>query len=109
MAASATLALKAGVWLRRGRLFMVSPVRGDHRRFQAETPLIALCRFAGPALTVLKPFGDGSDQHYMVRFHGKDGKPALGEEYERFIDRDGRGDPQQYICDFNKRIGYKAA
>jgi hypothetical protein len=29
---------------------MVSPVRGHHRRFQAETPLIALCRFAGPAL-----------------------------------------------------------
>src|SRR5260370_12857635 len=31
---------------------MVSPVRGHHRRFQAETPLIALCRFAGPALCV---------------------------------------------------------
>jgi hypothetical protein len=29
---------------------MVSPVRDHHRRFQAETPLIALCRFAGPAL-----------------------------------------------------------
>src|SRR6476620_10905775 len=29
---------------------MVSPVRGHHRRFQAETPLIALCRFSGPAL-----------------------------------------------------------
>src|ERR1700692_4154292 len=50
MAASATLALKAGVWFRRGRLFMVSPVRGDHRRFQAETPLIALFKFAEPAL-----------------------------------------------------------
>jgi hypothetical protein len=24
--------------------------RHHHRRFQAETPLIALCRFAGPAL-----------------------------------------------------------
>ena len=64
--------------------------------------------FEGRA-TVLKPFGDGSDEHYMVRFHGKDGKPALGEEYERFIDRDGQGDPQQYIREFNRRIGYKAA
>jgi hypothetical protein len=30
---------------------MVSPVRGDHRRFQAETPLIDLFKFAEPALT----------------------------------------------------------
>jgi len=29
---------------------MVSPVRGDHRRFQAETPLIALFKFAEPVL-----------------------------------------------------------
>lgn len=64
--------------------------------------------FEGRA-TVLKPVGDGSDEHYMVRFHGKDGKPARGEDYERFIDRDGQGDPDQYIREFNKRIGYKAA
>jgi hypothetical protein len=44
--------LKAGLWFRRGRLFMVSPVRGDHRRFQAETPLIDLFKFAEPALSV---------------------------------------------------------
>jgi len=43
---SATFALKAGVWFRRGRLFMVSPVRGDYRRCQAETPLIDLFKFA---------------------------------------------------------------
>jgi hypothetical protein len=42
MAASATLALKAGVWFRRGLLLMISPVRGYHRRYQAETPLIGL-------------------------------------------------------------------
>jgi hypothetical protein len=42
--------LKAGLWFRRGRLFMVAPVRGDHRRFQAETPLIDLFKFAEPAL-----------------------------------------------------------
>jgi hypothetical protein len=30
---------------------MVSPVRGDYRRCQAETPLIDLFKFAGPALS----------------------------------------------------------
>jgi hypothetical protein len=57
--------LKAGLWFRRGRLFMVSPVRGDHRRFQAETPLIDLFKFAEPALL----FGEGRlSQHglYVV-------------------------------------------
>jgi len=48
--------LKAGLWFRRGRLFMVSPVRGHHRRFQAETPLIVLCRFANPALKGLPTY-----------------------------------------------------
>jgi hypothetical protein len=42
--------LKAGVWLRRGLLLIVSPVRGYHRRYQAETPLIDLFKFASPAL-----------------------------------------------------------
>jgi hypothetical protein len=42
--------LNAGEWFRRGRLFMVSPVRGDHRRFQAEIPLIVLSKFPEPAL-----------------------------------------------------------
>src|SRR5882672_3709415 len=51
-AASATFALKAGEWFRRGRLLMVSPVHGDYRRYQAEIPLIVLSRFPGPALTV---------------------------------------------------------
>jgi hypothetical protein len=46
--------LKAGLWFRRGRLFMLSPVRGDHRRFQAETPLIGLFKFPGPALGIAK-------------------------------------------------------
>jgi hypothetical protein len=34
---------------------MLSPVRGDHRRFQAETPLIGLFKFPGPALTATRP------------------------------------------------------
>jgi hypothetical protein len=42
--------LKAGVWFRRGRLFMVSPDRSDYRRLQAKTPLIVLFKFAEPAL-----------------------------------------------------------
>jgi hypothetical protein len=50
--------LKAGLWFRRGRLFMVSPVRGHHRRFQAETPLIVLCRFANPALVAAESHPD---------------------------------------------------
>jgi hypothetical protein len=45
--------LNAGVWFRRDRLLMVSPVRGNYRRCQAETPLIVLCRFPGPALFTL--------------------------------------------------------
>ena len=51
MAASATFALKAGVWFRRGRLFIVSPDSLAQRaRCQAETPLIVLFRFLRPAL-----------------------------------------------------------
>src|SRR6202011_613241 len=51
MAASATLALKAGVWFRRGRLFIVSPDSLAQRaRCQAESPLIVLFRFLRPAL-----------------------------------------------------------
>jgi hypothetical protein len=49
--------LKAGLWFRRGRLFIVSPVRGDHRRFQAETPLIDLFKFAEPALPISRHLG----------------------------------------------------
>src|SRR6478672_9730035 len=55
MAASATLALKAGVWFRRGRLFIVSPDSLAQRaRCQAETPLIVLFRFLRPALGTQK-------------------------------------------------------
>ena len=51
MAASATFALKAGVWFRRGLLLIVSPdSRANLARRQAETPLSVLCRFLRPAL-----------------------------------------------------------
>ena len=50
MAAGATLALTAGVVTARGLLFMVPPVRGYHRRYQAEILPIDPFRFARPAL-----------------------------------------------------------
>jgi hypothetical protein len=61
--------LKAGVWFRRGRLFMVSPVHGDYRRCQAETPLSDLFKFAEPALfnPRLEPL-QPSRQAVMIRF-----------------------------------------
>src|SRR3977135_1708654 len=55
MAASATCALKAGVWFRRARLLIVSPdSRANLARRQAEIPLIALFRFPEPALSALR-------------------------------------------------------
>ena len=48
-------------------------------------------------------------EHYMVRFHRKDGKLER-EAYERFIDREGQEKPaEEYIKEFNQRIGFKAA
>ena len=55
--------------------------------------------------TVLKRIGD-VDEQYFVRFHGKDGKPAPGDEYERFVDTWGQDDPAKYVREFNKKIGY---
>lgn len=53
--------------------------------------------------TVLKAHKN-VDEHYLVRFHGKNGKPSLGEEYDRFVDRDGQADPQTYVREFNARV-----
>jgi hypothetical protein len=45
--------LKAGVWFRRGRLFIVSPDSRAYRaRRQAEIPLSVLFKFASPALSL---------------------------------------------------------
>src|SRR5262245_24813715 len=53
IAASATFALNAGVWFRRGLLLMLAPdSRANLARRQAEAPLIPLCRFPKPALPV---------------------------------------------------------
>lgn len=54
MAESAALALKAGLWFRRGRLYITSSspdLQAKASRRQAETPPIVLCRFPGSALT----------------------------------------------------------
>ena len=51
IAARTTFALNTGVWLRRGRLVMVSPVRGHPGRRQAENPLILLSSFPEPPLS----------------------------------------------------------
>jgi hypothetical protein len=61
--------LKAGLWFRRGRLFMVSPVRGDHRRFQAETPLIGLFKFPAPALGEASTIGISEFEACGERLH----------------------------------------
>src|ERR1019366_3465715 len=51
MAASATFALKAGLWVRRARLAIVAPDMRHSRRSQAETQLIDLSEFGQPPLT----------------------------------------------------------
>src|SRR5271167_2861131 len=69
MAASATFALKAGVCIRRARLLMVSPdSQANLARRQAETPLIALYRFPGPALS--------GDSHRRCKIVTK--RPTIG-------------------------------
>jgi hypothetical protein len=42
--------LNAGLWFRRGRLLICSPVMRPIGRRQAENPLIPLCSFARPPL-----------------------------------------------------------
>src|SRR5438034_387788 len=68
MAASATFALKAGVWFRRARLLIVSPdSRVNLARRQAETPLIPVFRFLRPALV------EASFQRRMMQDYGAQG------------------------------------
>jgi hypothetical protein len=67
MAASATFALKAGVWFRRARLLIVSPdSRVNLARRQAETPLIPLFRFLRPALGKLRALAATTATHSPV-------------------------------------------
>jgi hypothetical protein len=48
---------------------MVSPVRGDHRRFQAETPLIGLFKFPAPALGEASTIGISEFEACGERLH----------------------------------------
>ena len=54
--------------------------------------------------TILKRIAD-VDEQYFVRLHGPDGRPSLGEEYERFVDTWGQSNPKKYVEDFNRKIG----
>jgi hypothetical protein len=54
MAASATFALKAGLWVRRARFVIITPDTRHFRRSQAEIPLIGLSEFARPPLSAWK-------------------------------------------------------
>src|SRR6185437_9607613 len=53
IAASATLALKAGAWVRRVRFLMLAPDPRHPRRSQAENPLIGLSDFGRPPLIMV--------------------------------------------------------
>jgi hypothetical protein len=50
IAASATFALKPGLWVRLVRFVMLSPGPQQHRRCQAGNPLIDLSEFPEPSL-----------------------------------------------------------
>jgi hypothetical protein len=82
-AASATFALKAGEWFRRGRLLMISPVHGDYRRCQAETPLIDLFKFAEPAL--FQFWGDAQNFPRQLRERFAQFNLELAEEKTRLL------------------------
>ena len=43
------------------------------------------------------------DEQYRVRFL-RDGKPSLGEEYDRFVDPAGQGDPDAWVRKINEKI-----
>src|SRR5580704_7102235 len=91
MAASATLALKAGVWFRRARLVIISPdSRAQRARCQAETPLIVLCRFPRPALTSPR-FFEISREWYSFQFpwqpDAKCERPERGWSFDNMLIR----------------------
>jgi hypothetical protein len=50
---------------------------------------------------------NGMDEYYHVRFLDPKGKPQLGEEYDRFVDSQGQGDPDQYVKDINKKLNIR--
>lgn len=69
-------------------IFQMNPSRG----LEIEGKATVVCR------------NRGVDEHYLVHFDTDE----AGDDYERFIDREGQTNPEQYRAEFNKRIG-KAA
>lgn len=49
---------------------------------------------------ILKPIED-MDEQYRVRFL-RNGKPQLGEEYDRFIDPDAQKHPERFVTRLNQ-------
>jgi hypothetical protein len=76
--------LNTGVWFRRGRLLIVSPVRGHHRRYQAETPLIPLSRFAEPALSAAFCYGRSSS-NFTATQNASRGSPRSLSRFSRSL------------------------
>lgn len=64
--------------------------------------------FEGRAVVLKVIDPDGMDEYYHVRFLGPSGEPLRGEEYDRFVDRAGQGDPDQYVRDINKKLNVTA-
>ena len=76
------------------------------RRPKGDVVTVFGCTFGGKFViegraTVLKRIPD-IDEQYKIRFHGRDGEPSLGEEYERFIDPAGQTNPQAHLAALNR-------
>ncbi|MCW7546042.1 hypothetical protein N7I30_19865 [Aurantimonas litoralis] len=68
-AASATFALKAGLWFRLGLFVIVSPDPGHPGRLQADNPLSPLCRLAESPL-IIDRVGMSEWENDAIRRHG---------------------------------------
>src|SRR3954453_13035280 len=87
MAASATLALKAGACFRRTRLVMVAPDLRHPRRSQAEIPLIDLSAFRQPPLAASDPRPDTTISAARRCPHQQKGPASLSAAGSRSLPR----------------------
>lgn len=79
--ASATFALKAGVWFRRVRFVIIFPLfGGDHRRSQAENPLIPLSEFVRPPLAAQAQLRGAPSPNELSARHSLPPTSTVGEE-----------------------------
>src|ERR1039457_172515 len=77
MAASATFALKAGVWFRRGRLLMISP----DSRGTACPPSGRNSTYRPVQISEASSFGDDVDFAQLVKIYGKSGSETGVRRY----------------------------